>query len=75
MKIYTTEWCGFCRAAKAFFKENGVKYREVAVDKDRKAAEEMIKKSGQTGVPVIEVGGKIIVGFDQAALRKALKLK
>ncbi|MBI4015435.1 MAG: NrdH-redoxin [Candidatus Aenigmarchaeota archaeon] len=75
VKIYTTEWCGFCKAAKAFFKENKIVYREIRVDKDTKSAEDMIKKSGQTGVPVIEIGGKIIVGFDQPALKKALKLK
>ncbi len=75
VKIYTTEWCGFCRAAKAFFKENKIAYREIRVDRDQKAAEEMIKKSGQTGVPVIDVRGKIIVGFDQSALKKALKIK
>ncbi len=75
VKIYTTEWCGFCKAAKAFFKENKIAYREIAVDKDPKEAEKMIKLSGQAGVPVIDIGGKIIVGFDQAALKKALKIK
>ncbi len=75
VKIYTTTWCVFCKAAKEFFKENKVPYTEVNVENDPKAAEEMIEKSGQMGVPVIDIGGKIIVGFDLEAIKKALGLK
>jgi len=61
--------------AKRFFKENNVKYEEVNVQENRDATEEMIQKSGQMGVPVIDVNGTIIIGFDKKALEKALKLK
>lgn len=75
VKIYTTTHCPYCSMAKEFFKKNNVKYEEINVELDEKAAEEMIDKSGQMGVPVIDVDGKIIVGFDKPALEKALKVK
>ena len=75
VKIYTTNHCPYCQMAKEFFKKNSVKYTEVNVEEDEKAAEEMIEKSGQMGVPVIDVDGKIIVGFNRPALEKALHLK
>lgn len=74
VKIYTTPTCVYCSFTKQFFKENQVVYSEVDVTKDRAAAQEMIEKSGQMGVPVIDVDGKIIVGFDKPALKKALSL-
>ena len=58
--------------AKDFFKKNGVKYSDVDVSADEKKAEEMIHKSGQMGVPVIDIDGKIIVGYDLPAIKKAL---
>lgn len=61
--------------AKEFLKEHGVKYEDINVQENKDAAEEMVEKSGQMGVPVIEVGSTIIVGFDRNALKKALKLK
>ena len=73
--IYTTQYCHWCALAKEFFKENKVKYTEVDVGSNKKGAQEMIKKSGQMGVPVIDIDGKIIIGFDEAELRKTLKLK
>ncbi len=75
VKIYTTNHCPYCLMAKEFFKKNDVKYTEINVEEDDKAAEEMIEKSGQMGVPVIDVDGKIIVGFNRPALEKALHLK
>lgn len=74
VKIYTTTWCHFCKEAKKFFSENNVKFTEVNVENDQKAAEEMIEKSGQMGVPVIEINGEIIVGFDRNRIKKALKI-
>ncbi len=75
VKIYTTLMCVYCKMAKEFFKKNNVKYEEINVEKDPKAAEDMIEKSGQMGVPVIEIDDKIIVGFDRPAIEKALKIK
>ncbi|MEM4254738.1 MAG: Uxx-star family glutaredoxin-like (seleno)protein [Candidatus Norongarragalinales archaeon] len=74
VKIYTTPTCVYCSMAKKYFQENKVDYSEVDVTKDRAAANEMIEKSGQMGVPVIDVDGKIIVGFDRPALKEALGL-
>ena len=73
--IYTTPSCVYCRMAKDFFKKNNVEYAELNVVDDEKAREDMIKKSRQLGVPVIDVDGEIFVGFDQAGLKKALKIQ
>ncbi|MFY9463008.1 MAG: glutaredoxin domain-containing protein [Candidatus Sungiibacteriota bacterium] len=70
--IYTTPSCVYCKMAKEFFKKNNVSYEEKDVVADLAAREDMLNKSGQMGVPVIEAGGKIIVGFDQSRLREAL---
>ena len=75
VRIYSTTHCPYCNMTKEFFKKNSVKYEEINVETDQKAAEEMIEKSGQMGVPVIEVDGQIIVGFNRPALERALKLK
>jgi len=72
--IYTTPSCVYCKMAKEFFSKNSVEYREKNVATDATARDEMIQKSGQLGVPVIDVGGKIIVGFDQPLLKEALGL-
>ena len=73
--VYSTPTCPYCVAAKDFLKENKIEFKDIDVSKDQKAAQEMIEKSGQMGVPVLEVGGQIIVGFDKEAIKKALKLK
>ena len=70
--IYTTVWCGFCKMAKKYMDQLGVKYEEKDVEKDPTAAAEAVEKSGQMGVPVIDVNGKIIVGFDKPHLDEAL---
>ncbi len=75
VKVYSTPTCPYCHAAKEFLKEHKVAFQDIDVSKDPKAAEEMIEKSGQMGVPVIEIGNTIIIGFDRDAIKKALKLK
>jgi glutaredoxin-like YruB-family protein len=72
VKVYSTPFCPYCTMAKEFLKKHAIKFEEVNVQENRAAAIEMIKKSGQNGVPVIDVDGKIIVGFDEPALREAL---
>lgn len=72
--IYSTPSCVYCRMAKEFFKKNNVEYTEHNVAQDDRAREEIIKKSRQLGVPVIDVDGEIFVGFDQSGLKKALKI-
>ncbi|MEK7103684.1 MAG: glutaredoxin domain-containing protein [Patescibacteria group bacterium] len=73
--IYSTPTCGYCKLAKAFFKENGVEYVEHDVSEDLKAQEEMIAKTNQMGVPVIDIDGEIIIGFDQERLSELLGVK
>lgn len=73
--IYTTPSCVFCRMAKQFFQENTVAYEEKNVAVDTEARDAMITKSGQMGVPVIEVDGKVIIGFDQPKLKEALGME
>jgi len=73
--IYTTPICVYCKMTKEFFKRNNVVFEEKDVMKDDAAREAMIKKSGQMGVPVIDIDGEIVVGFDQRALGKLLNIK
>ncbi len=73
--IYTTPTCVYCKMSKAFFAENKISYEEKNVLEDEKAREEMVQKSGQLGVPVIDVDGQIIVGFDKEVLTDLLHLK
>ncbi len=61
--VYSTPTCPYCVYAKQFFREHGVAFKDVDVSIDRAAAMEMVKKSGQMGVPVIDIGGEITVGY------------
>ena len=74
-KIYTTQTCPFCTMAKEYLEKKGVEVKEVDVSLRHKDAEEMIKKSGQMKVPVIEIGSDIIVGFDIPKIDEVLKKK
>ena len=70
--IYTTPTCVYCKMSKAFFKEHSIDYTEKDVASDLAAREEMVKRSGQMGVPVIDVDGTLIVGFDKEKLSELL---
>jgi len=72
VKIYTTPACVYCKMAKSFFQANSVQYQELNVAADAVARDEMIQKSGQFGVPVIDIDGKLIIGFDQTQLKQLL---
>ena len=73
--IYGTSHCPWCHKTREFLKESKIKFKDINVEDNEKAKKDMIKKSGQLGVPVIDINGKIIVGFDESAIRKSLKLK
>ena len=75
VKIYSTPTCPWCVKTKEFLKANKVSFIDADVSTDKVAAEEMVKKSGQMGVPVIDIDGKIIVGFNEAELKSSLNLK
>ncbi|HDQ22449.1 MAG TPA: glutaredoxin family protein [Candidatus Uhrbacteria bacterium] len=74
VSIYTTPTCSYCKQAKDYFKEKGIDFEEIDVATDAAKAQEMIEKSGQMGVPVLDIGGRIIVGFDKAAIDEELGL-
>jgi len=73
VKLYSTLTCPYCHMAKDYLKAKGVKFEDIDVSSNHAAAEEMIKKSGFTGVPQIEINGKLIIGFDKEAIEKELK--
>ena len=75
IKVYSTPTCPWCHKTKEFLKENKVKFEDIDVSRDVKAAQEMVKKSGQMGVPVIDANGEIIVGFDERRLKEIIKSK
>ena len=72
IKVYSTPTCPYCNSLKDFLKENKIKFENIDVSKDEKAVREIVKKSGQIGVPVTIIDGKVIVGFDKSALEKAI---
>lgn len=73
IKIYTTEYCIYCKMAKEFFAKKNLIYEEFNVSENIEKRNEMIEKSGQMGVPVIEIGNEIIIGFDKARISELLK--
>lgn len=73
--IYSADWCAYCHAAKEYLDKLGVKYTEKNVEERREYAEEAMQKSGQTGIPVLDINGTIIVGFDRPKIDAALQNK
>lgn len=73
IQLYTTPSCSYCRLIKSYFQERGVKFTEYDVSRDQRKAEEMVRKSGQMGVPVVDINGKIIVGFDRDRIERSLR--
>jgi glutaredoxin-like YruB-family protein len=71
--VYGTEWCPWCKRAKSFFEDNKIDFEYVDVGADQLKAQEMVEKSGQTGVPVIDIDGVIVVGFDELKIKTLLK--
>lgn len=74
VKIYSTSTCPWCTRTKQFLKDNNITFEDIDVSNNQQAAEEMVKKSGQMGVPVLDIEGEIIVGFDKDKIRTALGL-
>ncbi len=73
IKVYTTPTCPWCRKAKDFLKDKKIKYPEYDVSRDEKARREMLRKSNQLGVPVLDINGKIIIGFDPEEIKNNLR--
>ncbi len=73
--LFSTSTCSWCRRAKRYFKERRVPFKEVNIERDPDAARDIVRKTGQTGVPVIKIGGSWIVGFDKERIDKELARK
>jgi len=73
IKVYSTPTCPYCKKTREYLKEKNIEFQDIDVSESQENAKEMIEKSGQMGVPVIEINGKIIVGFDKEVLEKELK--
>ena len=72
--VFSTPSCTYCVRAKQYFRQQGVRFRDVDVSKDPAAARDMVRRSGQQGVPVIDINGKILVGFNKPEIDKLLDL-
>lgn len=72
--VYTSPTCSWCRTAKKYLADHGVKYREVDVTRDPAAARDIVERTGQMGVPVILIGNRPVVGFDKNQIDKLLNL-
>jgi glutaredoxin 3 len=75
VNVYSTPTCPYCKMAKEFLTKNKIKFKDINVAEDKKQAAHMMEISGQTGVPVIEIGDDVVVGFDKDTLSELLKIK
>ncbi len=73
--VYSTSACPWCNKLKEWLSEHKIAFKDIDVSKDEKAAMEMVEKSGQMGVPVTDIDGNIVVGFDVEELKKLFKIK
>lgn len=73
--VYSAPWCAFCHMAKDYFDKLGVKYDDRDVEQNPQYAQEAVQKSGQMGIPVLDIDGTIIVGFDRPKIDEVLKEK
>lgn len=73
--VFSTPTCTYCNMTKQYFRQKNVKFTDVDVSRDMSAARDMLRRSGQSGVPVIDIGGRIIVGFNRPKIDQLLGLK
>jgi glutaredoxin-like YruB-family protein len=73
--VYSTPSCSWCTTLKSYFKQNNIRFKDIDVSKDTRAAEEMVRKSGQQGVPQTDINGTMIVGFDKNRINQLLDIK
>jgi len=72
VKVYSTSTCPYCTMVKDFLKKSNIEFEAIDVGQNQEKAQEMMNKTGQMGVPVLDIDGQIIVGFDKEAISKAL---
>lgn len=75
VRVFSTSFCPYCVTLKGFLKERGVEFEDIDVTEDKTGLDEMIEKSGQTSVPVIEIDNQIVVGFERDKIIQLLKIK
>lgn len=75
VRVFSTPFCPYCITLKEFLKEHNIEFEDIDVSENKEALQEMLEKSGQMGVPVVEIDGKIIVGFDRERIVNLLGLK
>lgn len=75
VKVYTTPICPYCVTLKRFLQEHGIEFEEIDISQDEKLQDEMIEKTGQMGVPIVDVNGQLIVGFDRNKLCSLLGIE
>ena len=75
VKVYSTPTCPYCVTLKEFLKENNVEFEDIDVSQNKTVLDEMVKKSNQMGVPVVDIDGQIVVGFDKEKISKLLDIK
>jgi glutaredoxin 3 len=73
--VFSTPTCSFCNMAKKYFRDKGVRFTDIDVSRDQIAARDMVRRSGQMGVPVIDIGGRIVVGFNRPQIDQLLGIK
>ena len=73
--IFTTPTCSWCRAAKQYLRQKGIRFKEIDVSRDQRAAQDMVRRTGQMGVPVLLIDNRPVVGFDRAKIDRLLGLK
>jgi len=75
VRVFSTQMCPYCTTLKEFLKEHNIEFEDIDPSEDKVALDEMVKKSGQMGVPVIDIDGQIIVGFDKEKICELLNIK
>lgn len=73
--VFSTPTCTYCNMAKQYFRQKNIRFTDIDVSRDQAAARDMVRRSGQMGVPVIDIGGKIIVGFNRPKIDQLLGIK
>jgi len=74
IKLYSTPTCAYCKTLKEYLKKNGKEFQDIDISKDEKQLQDMIKISGQMGVPVLDIDGEVVAGFDKAKIDKILNI-
>ena len=72
--VFSTPTCSYCNMAKQYFRQHRIRFKDVDVSRDQAAARDLIRRSGQMGVPVIDIGGRVIVGFDKPKINQMLDI-